>query len=203
MDDPLPHAGRPGSDEAQPGCAHGHQPLDQRARLIPGPPGPELRRRRHRPRHPADEPGRLERRGRVPAGEQHRRRCELHPHRPEPDDRGRRHRGERQRGLPLRLQPGREPLFHGANNRGDRALPDPQADPEIRRSRVVPHPPLRPQLVPGRQLRPEPPLRELRGHRQHRRGGGRRPPGRCGAATGRRDDPRGHQPEPSRGISTS
>ena len=75
-------------------------------------------------------------------------------------------------------------------------FPISQADPEIRRPRGVPQPPLRPQLVPGRQLRPEPPLRELRGHRQHRPGGDRRPPVRCGAATGRRDDERGQQPEP-------
>ena len=96
----------------------------------------------------------------------------------------------------LYCNPGEKPVLHGAHHRGDRALPDPQADPELRRPRGVHQPPLRPQLVPGRQLRPEPPLRELRGHGQHRRGGGRRPPERRGAAAGRRDDPRGQQRDP-------
>ena len=76
----------------------------------------------------------------------------------------------------LYCNPGENLLLDGAHHRGDRALPDPEAHQELRRPRGVHQSPLRPQLVPGRQLRPEPPLRELRGHGQHRRGDDRRPP---------------------------
>ena len=48
-----------------------------------------------------------------------------------------------------------------------------QGEAQLRRPRADDQPPLQQELVPGRELRPEPPLRQLRGHGQHRRGGRR------------------------------
>ena len=57
----------------------------------------------------------------------------------------------------LFVQPGREPLFHGADNRGDRALPDPRGRSGNPTPSRCPSPAASPTTGPGWQLRPEPP----------------------------------------------